>query len=249
MKKSEDEYTYIALDLETTGLSPIDNRIIEIGAAKIVNGVIEDKFITFVNPQCHIPHFITDITGISDEDVENAPVFEDICGRLIEFLIGYPLLGHNIIMDYSMLKESFLRCGIKYSTEGIDTLKIAKSILPEAEKKSLEYLTEYLGIEVNAHHRAYDDAIAAYELYTILWKKAKEDNIYETDDIAKIFGSKELVYKVKKASPITPKQVRFLGALIADRNITVDRDIKSLTKSEASRAIDEILSGDFKGFK
>ena len=80
-------------------------------------------------------------------------------------------------------------------------------------------------------------------------KKAKEDNIYETDDIAKIFGSKELVYKVKKASPITPKQVRFLGALIADRNITVDRDIKSLTKSEASRAIDEILSGDFKGLK
>lgn len=241
--------SYIALDLETTGLSPTDNRIIEIGAAKIVHGVVEEKFITFVNPQCPIPRFITEITGITDEDVENAPVFEDICGRLNEFLLGYPLLGHNIIMDYSMLKESFLRCRVKYTSNGIDTLKIAKTILPEAEKKSLEYLTEYLGIKVNAHHRAYDDAMAAYELYRILMKRAQEDGVYKTEDIRKLFAPKELNYKPKKSSPITPRQVSYLSSLIADRGISVERDIKSLTKSEASRAIDEILSGEFKGFR
>lgn len=231
--------TFIALDLETTGLSPVDDRIIEIGAVKIVDGVIVDTFNELVNPNKEISQVITNITGITNKDVENAKSFDEICGNLIEFLSDYPILGHNIIMDYSMLKESFYRCGIKYNTKGIDTLLIARKLLPHLEKRNLTYLTEYFNIEVSEHHRAYSDALASYELYKIL------SNMVIDGDTA-ILEPKDLVYKIKKVSKITVKQLAFLNELITRKNVVIDKELESLTKSEASRLIDQILSGSYR---
>lgn len=229
--------TFIALDLETTGLSPESDEIIEIGAIKIVDGVIVDTFNELVRPNKEITKFITDITGITNKDVEKAKTFDEICGKLYDFLSDYPLLGHNIIMDFSMLKSSFLRCGIKYNTKGIDTLVIARKLLPHLEKRNLTYLTEYFNIEVDCHHRAYSDALASYKLYNIL-----SDMI---DSDTSILEPKDLLYKPKKVSRVTPRQLKFLNDLISKNNIEIEKDLESLTKSKASRLIDKILSGSY----
>ena len=96
---------YIALDIETTGLNPANDKIIEIGMAKVENGVITGKYQQLINPQRPIDERITQLTGINDSMVENAPVINDIIQEIIDFIGELPILGHNVIFDYSFLKK------------------------------------------------------------------------------------------------------------------------------------------------
>lgn len=225
--------TYVALDVETTGLNPADDKIIEIGMAKVHNGCICESFSTLVYPQTDMDERITQLTGISPDMLEGKPVISDIIGDVLDFIGDEPILGHNIIFDYSFLKKAAVNSGLKFEKKGIDTLKLSRRLLPDAPHKNLEYLCGYFNIDAGNSHRAYDDAVSAKLLYEKLWSMKPDEP-----------GFDELIplnYSVKKDSPITAAQKRYLTALLEKHGLNLQVDIDLLTKSKASRMIDKII--------
>ena len=225
---------YIALDLETTGVDPKRDKILEIGAARVKDGEILETYQSFVDHKIQIPAFITELTGITDEMVAGAPSVEQAVAGLLEFGGELPLFGHNILFDYSFVKRAAVNMGAEFERMGIDTLKIARKFMEEPKKKSLESLCGYYGIEREHCHRAYDDAIAASRLYGFLKK-----DFYLVSPAA--FAPAPLYCQVKKDSPITKSQKVYLNDLIKYHRIEPDVSIDNLTKSEASRMIDTII--------
>ena len=144
------------------------------------------------------------------------------------------MVGHNIMFDYSFLKQCAVNQGIAFEKEGIDTLKLAREFLPEAEKKTLEYLCAYLNIPRGRNHRALEDAMAADFLFRYL-----SEQFGEAEPGA--FLPKPLLYKVKKQSPATKRQKKYLKELEAWHKIDLDVEIDSLTRSEASRITNRVL--------
>lgn len=224
---------YVVVDLETTGLNPKLDKIIEIGALKIKDGRVQSVYETFINPGRMIPQRITEVTGINDDMVKEAPYIETVIGEFIEYTEELPLVGHNLIFDYSFIKASAVNSRLRFERKGIDTLKIARVNLSGLESKRLDSLCEYFGISDENHHRAVNDAAATKELYEILCEKYEQEN--------NEFKPYDLVYKAKKQSPITERQAKFLKDLVSFHSITPDYDIDKLTKNEASRIIDKII--------
>lgn len=225
---------YIALDLETTGLSPKSDRILEIGAARVLNGAVEARYSTLINPRMEIPAKITELTGITQEMVEEMPEIKEAVPELLAFCGDLPLLGHNIMFDYSFVKHSTVNCGFAFEKEGIDTLKISRALLAGLPSRSLQNLRVHYAIPQENAHRALDDALTAHLLYQRLRREYGEEN-------AELFAPKKLNYKVKKQGPVTPAQKRHLQELVKYHRIELSVDVESLTKNEASRLIDTIL--------
>lgn len=226
--------TYIALDLETTGLNPSTDRILEIGAVKVMDGQIVGTYETLVNPGRKIEKRIEELTGITDEMAAEGMDTQTAVTRLVEFCEDLPLLGHNIIFDYSFVKQNAINLNLPFEKEGIDTLKIARALFPEMEHRSLQALCSYYQIQQERAHRAACDALSAMELYQRMRAQFP-------DSPEELFGPRVLVYKAKKQGPITPAQKRYLNDLIKYHKITVDESVDSLTKNEASRIIDRII--------
>lgn len=237
---------YVALDLETTGLHPVRDRILEIGAIRVKQGKIEDRYSTLVDCRMRIPERITELTGITDEMLEEAraqgraPEVSQAVAELLEFCGDLPLLGHNILFDYSFVKQNAWNCGLEFEKEGIDTLKIAKVFLSDLPSRSLEALCAYYQIDTGGHHRAVEDAMAAASLYNHL-AEAFETKEEGQAGRCGIFLPAKLVCNVKKQVPATKMQKAYLIDLVKYHRITLDVSIDSLTKSEASRMIDRIL--------
>lgn len=193
---------YIALDLETTGLNPSRDRILEIGAVRVKNGCVEETYSTLVDCNMNIPAHITSLTGISNEMLEDARQrgtaagVEEAVKKLADFCGELPLLGHNIRFDYSFVKQTAVNIGIGFEKDGIDTLRIAREFLPELPSRSLEALCGYYKIAAEEHHRAAADAVSAAKLYH---KLAEE---FENAE-AKAFFPQKLLYRAKKQSPAT----------------------------------------------
>lgn len=244
---------YVVFDIETTGLNPKYEKIIEIGAAKVQDGKVYDTFSTFVNPGKGLPERITELTGICDADVVNAPYIEDVLDSFIDFAGDDILLGHNLIFDYSFVKKAAVNQKKKFDRKGIDTLAIARRFLTDLESRNLSFLCGHYQIHLQAH-RALNDALATHELY----QRFVQDF---ADKEAGLFQPKELVYSVKKEGPITPKQYELLLKLAKQYHLgtcagendsvvlqpvinvtTESTDLKRLTKNEASRLIDKLLS-------
>ena len=203
---------YVALDIETTGLNPAVDRIIEVGMARVENDCITEKYSTLVYPGISISERITGLTGIHNDD----------------------LIGKPRIVDFSFLKKAAVNSGLTISDDGIDTLKISRRLLPEAEHKNLSFLCEYFDIDPGRSHRAYDDAVSASMLYGKLEKLKPDDEGFN--------HTMKLVYTVKKDSPITPAQRRYLAALVHKHNINLEIPVEEMTKSIASRQIDTIIA-------
>ena len=240
---------YVSIDLETTGLNPKTDKIIEIGAVKVCNGVVTDRLTTFVNPGRSLCEKVTELTGITNEDVKEAPAISEVIARVCEFTGDEVLLGQNLIFDYSFLKKAAVNEKLSFERQGVDTLRLARRFLPELESKSLSALCAHYGITLDAH-RAYNDAYATHEVFCRLYEEFSQK---EMD----LFLPKPLCYSVKKEGPITKKQVEQLQRLavkydirvinktvfLADRKcIPEDQDIMMLTKNEASRLIDRLLA-------
>lgn len=225
---------YIALDLETTGLNPSRDRIIEIGMARVENGDITATYEQLIHPGIPLSERITQLTGISEDMLEDKPVIKDVLDEIVAFIGEGPILGHNIIFDYSFLKKAAVNGGKTIPAKGIDTLKIARRVLPEVEHKRLDYLCQYFDIDPGHSHRALDDAVSASILFGKMSKIKPEDTGFHEP--------MELVYSVKKDSPITAAQKRYLLALLEHNSLTLEQEIDFMTKSEASRKIDLIIS-------
>lgn len=226
--------SFVALDIETTGLNPVKDRIIEIGLAKYIDGVQVDTADYLINPKIQLPELIVNLTGITDEMLEGKPTIDQVIGEVIDFIGEYPMLGHNITFDYSFLKKNASDFGMRMPDKAIDTLLMARRIYASMEHRSLTFLCEKLNIDNGNAHRALDDAISATKLYHRMYEEDSSD-----------FGFEKLItleYKVKKESPITAAQKRYLSALVDYHNVKLEKAIDDMTKSEASRNIDKILS-------
>lgn len=226
--------SYIVLDIETTGLSPERNKIIEIGAIKIEEGVIKDTFQSFINPDIDLTSNIIDLTGITDDMIKDSPKAGEVLKEFMLFSGNLPILGHNILFDYSFLKVNYKKMGISYERDGLDTLKLSRILHVELKSKSLANMCLHYNI-INKHaHRALDDAQATYELYCKLKKSFHDNN-------SALFQKKPFYYKIKKLEPITKKQINYLNDLLKYHKIEHEHPILDLTKSEASRLIDRII--------
>ncbi len=157
--------TYVIFDIETTGFSPVKDRIIEIGAIKMRNGEILDKFSEFINPKRPIPYRITNLTSITDEMVMDAPAREEIIPRFVEFCEGAVLVGHNVAFDISFINQNCKELGIPADYTTVDTLGLSRVFLPLQAKHTLDAVAKTLKIDDGHHHRAVDDANTTFEIY------------------------------------------------------------------------------------
>lgn len=157
---------FISLDIETTGLDPNQNAIIEVAALKVLNGKVFEKFDTLVNPEIKIPKKITDITGITNEMVKDSPTIRQVMPQLISFLEDYPLIAHNSDFDINFLEANAERCGLEYkSANVIDTLYLSRKAFPYLDNHRLPTLINHLKIKDITSHRASYDAVAAVNVY------------------------------------------------------------------------------------
>lgn len=229
--------SFVVVDIETTGLNPATERIIEIGAVRVRGDKIEQEFDVLINPGRSLSSFIVELTGITDEMLEGAPDIREALAQFLDFAGEDVLMGHHLSFDYSFLKKNIVNTGGSFERKGIDTLKIARVALPDLESRSLESLCRHYNI-INEHaHRACDDARATAELYLRL----KKDFYGKSEELDKLFLPVPLICQVKKDSPITPAQVRYLKALLEYHKLDLGIETESLTKSEASRHIDKII--------
>ncbi|HJF32757.1 MAG TPA: ATP-dependent DNA helicase DinG [Sporosarcina psychrophila] len=165
--------TYAVVDLETTGHSPAKgDRMIQIAIVFIKDGKIGEKYVRFVNPGQKIPAFIRQLTAISDEDVKDAPFFDEIAAEVAGLLEGTVFIAHNTDFDLSFLQSEFARCGVgKWTGKKIDTVELSKILIPSAPSYRLQDITEELGIPLGSAHRADDDAEATAKLFLICMDK------------------------------------------------------------------------------
>lgn len=226
---------YVCVDIETTGTRAKWDRIIEIGAVKVRDGKVEDVFSELINPGVKIPPFITELTGITNGMLEGKPEIERVLPEFVEFAKDDYLLGHNVMFDYGFLKQNAINLNLQFEKSGMDTLKIARRALKGLESRGLEYLCSYYGIKDDNHHRAFNDARATSELYMILMEQFGSE-------MPKLFEPYQFTYNVKKMQPITERQKKYLRDLMRYHNIVPDFDIDALSKNEASRKIDKILT-------
>ena len=159
---------FVVFDLETTGFSAEENKIIEIGAVKMQGGKITDRFSTFVNPGEPIPYRIKSLTGITDEDVADAPFVNDALTSFRTFCADAVLVAHNASFDVGFLKAKEEAGGIKRSYSFVDTVEMARLLVPEVSKFTLDSLCKRLKISLLNHHRAVDDAEATAHLFAKL---------------------------------------------------------------------------------
>ena len=160
--------SYIAFDVETTGLNPAENEIIEIGALKVREGKVAERFMELVRPLSPVSPSITALTGITNQMVSSARSRHDVISDFLAFCGEDVLIGHNVSFDYSFVKTSAAAEGLPFEKSGIDTLKIAQKVHKDLESRSLESLCRYYHIENRSAHRAYHDALATAKLYQTL---------------------------------------------------------------------------------
>ena len=170
--------TFVVFDLETTGFSAVEDKIIEIGAVKVKNGELIDGFSKFVNPGVPIPFDITNLTGISDDMVMDAEKIETVLPEFLEFCEGAVLVAHNAGFDVGFIEENCKRLGRKKKFTYVDTVALARVLLPTLSKYKLNVVAKALGVSLENHHRAVDDAMATAEIFAEFIRMLKERDIF-----------------------------------------------------------------------
>lgn len=226
--------SYVALDLETTGIGARHEKITEIGMVKVIDGEAVDTYHTMVNPHREIPERIVELTGITDDMVKDAPGIDEILDEVLNFTEDLPLLGHQIIFDYGFLVQAAVNQKRKFEKYGVDTLKLCRYLMPGAEKKNLGAACAYFGIHQDTAHRALSDAYAAHDLYQELKRRFGKER-------PKLFTAKMLQYKAKKERTASKRQKEHLQDLLKYHRIDITVEIDHMSGNEISRMIDKII--------
>src|SRR5215207_7772893 len=172
----------VTIDIETTGLNEERDAIIEIGAIRFKGRRVEDEWSSLINPNRHIPEFISGLTGISDAEVRNAPRFPAVAAALGAFVGDAPIIGHNVRFDLGFLQ----RAGLFQYNEVIDTYELASVLMPTASRYNLGALGKQLGILLPATHRALDDARVTMAAFNRLFEMARELPLELLADIVRL---------------------------------------------------------------
>ena len=175
--------TFVVFDIETTGFSAVNDRIIEIGAVKVENGMITEKFSEFVNPERPIPFEIEKLTSINDRMVEDAPNISVILPQFMDFCGGSVLVAHNADFDTGFIRHNCEVLGLPYDYTYVDTLGIARSFLEGLKNYKLDTVVEAMGCTLANHHRAVDDAGATADVFVRFLERFKKKNIRDLDEL------------------------------------------------------------------
>ncbi|HAV21923.1 MAG TPA: 3'-5' exonuclease [Bacteroidetes bacterium] len=181
------EAHYVVVDVETTGMSPVDDRITEIAMMKVHNGSLVDEFSTLVNPLRTIPAYITSMTGIDNLMVRDAPTAREVAPFITEFLEGTVFVAHNASFDWGFVTKTVMReRGIQLSNPQLCTVRLSKRILPQLPSKSLGPVARYLDVKIPERHRASGDAYAtALILVKYLSYVEKREGVKTVGDLLK----------------------------------------------------------------
>jgi DNA polymerase-3 subunit epsilon len=155
----------VFLDIETTGASAQNSRVIEIGAIRVENGQISDTFNHLVSPGTFVPSFITGLTGIDDTMLDGKPTFSEIAESLKEFLAGSIFVAHNVGFDYSFIKMEYRLLREVFDMDHLCTVRLSRALYPEQRRHNLDTIIQAHGFNVDSRHRALDDAKVLYEFY------------------------------------------------------------------------------------
>lgn len=200
--------TFVVFDLETTGLSPTKHKIIEIGAVKVEDGKITDRFSSFVNPQVPIPYEIEQMTSINDDMVLDAPVIEKILPEFMEFSKGAVMVAHNADFDMSFIKRNCERLGLSCEKTVLDTIALSRVLLPALNRVKLDTVAKALNVSLEHHHRAVDDAECTAEIFVKLIEMLKDRGVENLDQLNQL----------EDASAETIKKLPYYHAIMLAQN-------------------------------
>lgn len=200
--------TCVVFDIETTGFGPVNDKIIEIGAVKLVGGKVIDTFSSFINPDVPIPFQIEKLTGINDSMVMGYPMIEVILPQFLEFCQGCILVAHNASFDVGFINKKAEQMGVDTDFTVIDTVAMARLLLPGLSKYKLNIVAKELGISLENHHRAVDDAGATAEIFIKFTERLRERNVLRLDELNDL----------SKLSPETVKKLPTYHTIILAQN-------------------------------
>ncbi len=186
---------YVVFDIETTGFSPVNDRIIEIGAVKIKNFKIIDKFSELINPEIKIPEKITKLTGISDSMIYDKPTIDIILNKFLNFIGESVLVAHNASFDMGFIYEKSEKLKRVVNNTVLDTLEFSRRILKEIKSHKLDKVCKHLGIELKNHHRAVDDSEATANIFLKLINLIETKSIKKLNDINSLIYDDDINYK------------------------------------------------------
>ena len=192
---------FVIFDVETTGLSPMDgDRIIEIAAVKVKGGQVVDQFYSLVNPQRPLPPEATRVNNITEDMITTAPVAGDILPQMIHFIGGACVAGHNVRFDLNFLCFELALIGRRLNdqTPAVDTLKMARELLPYLSNHKLAYLARSLGVVVNQTHRAMADVHLTVAVFLRLMEMAQDKDLHKASVFLAQFGVEKPIFKLNQ---------------------------------------------------
>ncbi len=199
---------YSIIDIESNGAGYRKECIIDIAIYRYDGQKIIDQFISLVNPESDITPFVQKLTNITPKMVKTAPKFHEIARRIVEITANTTLVGHNIDFDYRMLRQSFQRLGYDFKINTLDTIPLAKKLIPDEVSYSLGKLVKSLGIPLTNHHRAEGDARATLELFKLLISKDTENEIIQKQHEES--NAKTYINKIKQLTQDLPNEKGFV---------------------------------------
>ncbi len=192
-----DEKNFTIVDLETTGGSAYFNRIIEIGVLRVERGEVVARYSQSINPQIPIPEMITKITGLTDRDVAGAPLFEEVADELITFFEDAIFVAHNVMFDYSFLKEEYRRLGYSFNLDRLCTVRLSRALFPQHKRHNLAALIERHEFEAGNRHRAFDDAHVLWQFFQTI------KTTFDAETLQ--LGLQKATTKLRKPNALTPQ--------------------------------------------
>lgn len=227
---------YVAFDIETTGLDPMYNEIIEIGAIKIKNGKELITFNTLIKPRYEISSFITELTGITNEMVINAPKIEEVLPKFMDFIEDSIVLGHNVNFDINFIYDNLINIGMPpIYNNFVDTLRLSRRLLPELKHHRLSDLASYYNIDTTGSHRALTDVRITIEVFQKLevfvkHKYSTVENFKETCKSKNSIGF--------KANDISTANTTFdKDNLLYDKYVAITGTLEKMSRKEAMQII------------
>lgn len=196
------EDSFVVFDIETTGLISSTDKIIEIGAVKIIKGKIVDSFNVFVNPKIPVPFKIQELTGISDYMLIDAKTIDEVLPEFLDFCKDTIAVAHNASFDTGFIKAKAKELNLEYNPSIIDTVSLARLLLPQLSRFKLDTVSKALGIKLLHHHRAVDDARATANIFLEFIKILKERGVYTLKDLSSLSKSSIDIIKKSRANHI-----------------------------------------------
>lgn len=222
---------YVVIDLEMTGLNPKRDVILEVGAVRVERGQAVDTYSALLRTCKCLPDVVIELTGITQEMATAGMDPEEAMAGFFSFIGTDILVGQNIMYDYIFLKQWAANHRFSFERKAADTLKLARRFLPREEKKDLKSLCSYFAVGRGQGHRALDDAKATWQVFECLKAAYGVEHAEE-------FEPHPLLYKIKKQTPATPRQIAYIRKYAENFGIELKEPPEEMTRGEASRLVD-----------